>query len=315
MRLLFVSDLHGSDIVFEKSINAISKYNVDCLLLAGDLTSKDLRIILKRDNSKYVVNYRGNNETIDESELRFIKQRMGELGHYYYVCDEEEFSLLKKDESKIHELLINKSLDKLNNWLIQIKERIALTKNIVIITPGNDDIVQIDGLLNEYEVFGIQNNLENSLLLGANEIITVDFTNITPWNTYRELPEDKLEDLIKTKIKSLNNPSKSIFNFHCPPFNTKIDLAPELDKNLKRIATPWGQSTIHVGSKAVRKQIEFVQPLISLHGHIHEAAGEDKIGLTTCINPGSEYWNGIMLGYIVDFASDGTLKDYHRIEA
>ena len=56
---------------------------------------------------------------------------------------------------------------------------------------------------------------------------------------------------------------------------------------------------IPVGSHAVRQIIEEYQPLLSLHGHIHESRGATTIGRTVCINPGSEYNSGRLLGVLV----------------
>jgi Icc-related predicted phosphoesterase len=57
---------------------------------------------------------------------------------------------------------------------------------------------------------------------------------------------------------------------------------------------------IHVGSKTVRQLIEKHKPLLGLHGHIHEARGFAKIGRTLCINPGSEYGEGILRGALLN---------------
>jgi len=65
----------------------------------------------------------------------------------------------------------------------------------------------------------------------------------------------------------------------------------------------------NVGSTAVRKAIETHQPLLGPHGHIHASKGMCRIGRTLCLNPGSEYVDGILRGVIVDV--DGSqVRDY-----
>ena len=64
----------------------------------------------------------------------------------------------------------------------------------------------------------------------------------------------------------------------------------------------------HVGSVSVRKVIEKYRPLLGLHGHIHESRGLVKLGNTLCINPGSEYLDGVLRGVIVDL--DDGVKSY-----
>jgi Icc-related predicted phosphoesterase len=58
------------------------------------------------------------------------------------------------------------------------------------------------------------------------------------------------------------------------------------------------------GSTAVREAIERYQPLLALHGHIHESKGSIKIGRTLCLNPGSSYGLGQLDGVIVELKGD-----------
>jgi Icc-related predicted phosphoesterase len=103
-----------------------------------------------------------------------------------------------------------------------------------------------------------------------------------------------------------------IFNFHVPPLDSTLDSCPKLDWNTDP-PTPivsGGQIVFAgAGSQAVRKAIEKYQPMLGLHGHIHEAQGIIKIGKTTCINPGSEYGEGILRGCLVTFA-DGVVEGF-----
>jgi Icc-related predicted phosphoesterase len=54
------------------------------------------------------------------------------------------------------------------------------------------------------------------------------------------------------------------------------------------------------GAMATRNVIERYQPLLGLHGHIHESRAAQKIGRTLCVNPGSEYSEGVLRGAIVE---------------
>ena len=67
--------------------------------------------------------------------------------------------------------------------------------------------------------------------------------------------------------------------------------------------------TNSAGSQAVRAWIEKIQPSLSLHGHIHESRGVQKIRKTTIINPGSEYSEGILKGVVI-MLEKGKVKDY-----
>ncbi|MGN6377878.1 MAG: metallophosphoesterase family protein, partial [Gaiellales bacterium] len=83
-----------------------------------------------------------------------------------------------------------------------------------------------------------------------------------------------------------------------PPYGSGLDDAPGLHEDL----TPkhGGHAPEPVGSTAVRQAIEEFRPGLTLHGHIHEARGHTRIGDTLCINPGSAYEQGDLLGALVD---------------
>jgi hypothetical protein len=132
-------------------------------------------------------------------------------------------------------------------------------------------------------------------------MMSCGYGNMTPWKCPRDLEEDTLLQRIESIASQVKNPSRAIFNLHVPPYDSGLDIAPQLDEDLRPVVTPGiGIMTIPVGSKAVRTLIEKYQPMLGLHGHIHESRGSAKIGRTLCINPGSEYGEGILHGVIID---------------
>ena len=120
--------------------------------------------------------------------------------------------------------------------------------------------------------------------------------------------------MIEAMATGLRDSKNSIFNLHCPPYDSTLDQAPQLDETLRPTVTMGDLLKIPVGSTAVRAAIERYQPLVGLHGHIHESPGHIKIGRTMCVNPGSEYQSGILRGYIIDLEKD-KLKQCLRVEA
>lgn len=314
MRILFVSDLHGAGTILKKSLQAVENYGVSVLILAGDLTAKDIRPIIGRKDGRFKVNYRDKNEVVAVSEIKKIEEEYSAAGHYFFHCSENEFESLKENPDEIFKIMDQKILERLEEWAETIVKQIDLTRTTVFITPGNDDILEIDDLLNRYEDRGIHSNLSHPYIFPSNEMITLDYSSKTPWDTPREATEKELAKMIKKKIRQLKDPGKAIFNFHCPPVDTRLDLAPELDKNLKPVIVPGVDTTVHVGSRSVRKSIEDYRPVLALHGHVHESPGVEHIGNTVCLNPGSEYWNGILQGYIIDIDSTGNVSKYFRVE-
>jgi uncharacterized protein len=100
-------------------------------------------------------------------------------------------------------------------------------------------------------------------------------------------------------VARLENVGSAIFNLHPPPFGTKLDVAPKLTSDLEVVTSAGATVMDHVGSRAVLEAVQKHQPLLSLHGHIHEAAGQVSIGRTMAINPGSEYGEGVLKGALV----------------
>ena len=137
------------------------------------------------------------------------------------------------------------------------------------------------------------------------QLASSGWANRTPWDTYREEDEPVLAQRIARVTDQLSAPpEKTIFSLHCPPYGTGLDDAPELTEEMD--LRNAGHSTIPAGSTAVREAIEELQPALSLHGHIHEARGSTRLGRTLCINPGSSYEQGQLLGAVVDL--DGKKK-------
>jgi uncharacterized protein len=60
-----------------------------------------------------------------------------------------------------------------------------------------------------------------------------------------------------------------------------------------------GRAMQPVGSTSARTAIERVQPLLGLHGHIHESRGAVRIGRTLALNPGSNCEEGVLQGALV----------------
>ena len=86
-----------------------------------------------------------------------------------------------------------------------------------------------------------------------------------------------------------------------------------LDENFTPIVKMGSPVITGVGSSAVYEALERYQPILSLHGHIHESRGEAKIGKTLALNPGSEYSEGILRGAIVTLSSKKGVKGYQFV--
>jgi Icc-related predicted phosphoesterase len=140
-------------------------------------------------------------------------------------------------------------------------------------------------------------------------MISTGWANRTPWKTDREMDEDDLEKKLEEMATQVPDFESCVFNMHCPAHGSGLDEAAELDEQMRPKYA--GHVLANVGSTAVRSMIERHQPPLALFGHIHEGRGIARIGKTLCINPGSSYEQGILLGARIDF--DGSKVVSHTL--
>ena len=187
-------------------------------------------------------------------------------------------------------------------------ERLAGTKIRAFVCPGNDDALAIDEILRGSERLELAEGRVIDLDEGF-QLLSTGWSNRTPWNTDREEMEAPMALRLSAMIDQASAPpERLIFNFHCPPQGTALDEAPQLTEDLGVVG--GGHVLAHVGSTAVREAIETAQPILSLHGHIHEARGTARLGRTLSINPGSAYETGDLQGAVIELEGQGAIKRY-----
>ncbi len=303
VRIFFVTDLHGSELCFRKFISAISIYKADAAIALGDLAGKMVVPVMNNGDGTYDVCFLGQTVHLNnESELQKQMEKIDAIGFYPYMTDRKEAEELqnKPDEvTTIFHRLIN---ERVKHWTDLADEKLKGTKAKVYIAPGNDDPFEMDPILESSKVM-ISAAMKNLDVLGY-EMITLAHTSPTPWDTPREWPEEEMGRNIDKLASTIKNMDRAIFNFHDPPHGTMLDYAPKLKDNRQSAG-----EVEHVGSKAVLESIKKYQPFLGLHGHIHESRAAQKIGRTFCINPGSEYGEGILRGVILTL-SDTKMKSY-----
>jgi len=308
-RLFFVTDIHGSDRLFMKFVNAGKVYKANVLVLGGDVTGKTVTPIFDEGGSwkaQYVGTWR---EARTENELSDLERKLRELGSYPYRTTESEWERLRQNEASIENVFLQVMAASVRRWVQIAEERLRPIEVRIIMNIGNDDLGAVGDIIAESD-YVIYPNERVISIDDKHEMASVGFSNMTPWNCPGDLSEEELLSKLEKTTSGLTNPGNSLFNFHCPPYGTQIDLAPKLDKDLRPILTPGGEPEMdHAGSTSVRQVIEKCQPLVGLHGHIHEARGFSKIGRTPCFNPGSEYATGVLRGLIVNL-SDKKLDNY-----
>jgi hypothetical protein len=298
-RLFFATDVHGSERCFRKFINAGKHYGVSVLILGGDITGKLIVPLVEQADKTYRCGFGGAELTIASSDLENKLKTIRDSGYYPYICSKSQHDELAASPQLVEKLFSQLMVEGIARWVELAEERLRGTNIRCYISPGNDDSFAIDQILNSSKY--VINPEEKVVLIDSeHEMITLGYANHTPWGSPREVDEDVLEQKITKMAQDLSDPSKAIFNLHVPPIETPIDKAPKLDKDLKPQVVGGETVMISAGSVAVRKAIEKYQPLVGLHGHIHESKGVVKIGKTVCLNPGSEYGEGVLRGIVCD---------------
>ena len=308
-RVYFVTDVHGSEKCFRKFVNAAKFYEAQVLVLGGDITGKMVIPIIDQDDGSYHCRFLGNELVLkSKEELDGTITNIRDAGFYPHMSNPQEVAELTADKPKIDALFEKLMVESIDRWVRLADERLSGTNVKCFISPGNDDILAIDSHLTNT---GVVVNPEAKVVQvdDSHEMITLGYTNHTPWNSPREVDESRLELMLEEMCGKVRNMENCIFNIHCPPIQTIIDQAPGLDSTLKPIVKGGQIQMTDAGSSATRKVIEKYQPLAGLHGHIHESRGVVKIGRTSCFNPGSEYTEGILRGLVIDI-EDNKIKNY-----
>ncbi len=303
-RILFVTDLHGSDIVFKKMLSLGKSLKVDLIIMGGDIAGK-LLIPIVESSGEYKLNYNGQIITLkSQKDLENWKIKISNEGNYSKIVSYEEFQKLKDDESLKNQYFQLAAEERVKEWINLADNYLKDTGIKILISGGNDDTQNlIDTIKNSETIVNVDQKVYNEY--EPFNIVNIGFSNPTPFLTPREVSEEDLEKMIENLLSGLNiNQEHLIFNIHVPPYNTSLDLAPKLivkENGSLSIELKGGEpEMVHVGSRAVRKMIEKYQPSLSLHGHIHEARAVEKIGKTICINPGSSYTEGTLNSALIN---------------
>jgi uncharacterized protein len=307
VRLFFATDIHGSEQCFRKWLNAPAAYQTNVLVLGGDIVGKTLVPIVSRNGGWEAELFGSLQRAADESELESLRKSLRRVGYYDVLVSAEEKSMMDTDERTRERVFLDAIEDTTRRWMALAEERLA-EGDVCYVMLGNDDPPVIADVMrgSPVAVFAEDEVVE---LPGGHEMISFGYSTPTPWDTPREMSEEEIETRLAELIGSLRTPERAIFNFHCPPKGSQLDLAPRLDETLKPVTGPGGAvETIPVGSSAVRAAIERHQPLLGLHGHVHECSAGVRLGRTLCINPGSDYGIGNLRGAIVELQGDDDVR-------
>ncbi len=295
MKMFFATDIHGSEICWKKFLNAAAFYKADLVVLGGDVTGKVMVPIVAYPGY-WEVTIRGERRRLEtREELLEAERQLRDRGSYPAIVTQDELDSLSTEDA-VTERFNAEMTRALDRWLDMADGKLRGGAIPCVLNGGNDDIFEIDPIL---EAAPCVTFAEGKVLdLDGFTMVSMGWTNPTPWNTHREAPEDELAARIDAIAGLVPDPSRTIFNFHAPPYGTGLDEAPALDESMRPVH--GGAVLKPVGSTAVRDAIKRYQPPLSVHGHIHESRGVARIGRTLTVNPGSSYGDGVLQAALID---------------
>ena len=289
LKIFYVTDIHGSEICWRKFLNAGPFYGADVVIVGGDITGKAMVPIVRRDGRWETTMFEQHVVLETEEEVRGVETKIMNRGYYPVRVSDEEYMHLREDEGAVDARFKQVMLEGTERWIAMADDKLAGKVTRVIVCPANDDMFEIDPVLKSGHV--VEMGGADPMELEGFEMVSYGWTNPTPWNTFRELPEEELGRRLEKILEKVSDPGKTIFNFHAPPFGSGLDE----DMNIKA----GGRALRPVGSTSVKAAIERIQPVLSLHGHIHEAKGAKRMGSTLVLNPGSTYEEGVLQAAVV----------------
>ncbi len=314
VRLVFAADIHGSERCFRKFLNAARLYKASALVFGGDLAGKILQPIVVAGAGRYTSELYGERIEVEGSDgLDALRDRIRNAGRYDVIVSADEKRALDASPDLVHAAFLRAATESATRWLELADERLRGLGIYAYIMLGNDDFPELKEVLGTSErVIDPEERIVE--LPGGWQLASLGYSNPTPWNTARELPDHELGARIEAMVDRIDDPRALVLNVHAPPLATPIDKAARLDADLRPVMRAGQAEIISVGSSSVRAIIERSQPVLGLHGHIHESPGMAKLGRTIALNPGSEYADGVLRAAVVTLERGKGVRSWQLIQ-
>ena len=314
-RFLLVADLHGSEVVMNKTLNSAKFYGVKDLVVAGDITGKVLVPILERPDGTLACELHGIDREFSRAELPAVQKEIRNAGFYFTQVSPAEYAELAADKSKQRAVFLREMLADLTRFYAKAEEKLKALGTRVYLLAGNDDYPEVAEFIRTTPSPVIVPYDEHVVeFRDGYQIAGYGYSNPTPWLTPREIPDDQLLEGLRRVVRTAD-PSRTLVVAHAPPRDTIIDKAPQLTPDLRPVMTAGQLVMTSVGSAAVRTVLEEFRPIVGLHGHIHESSGRDFVGRSgsgdriPVFNPGSEYNAGVLRGVLISLEK-GKIREY-----
>jgi Icc-related predicted phosphoesterase len=300
--LYYASDIHGSEVLWRKFLNAAAGYRAQVLVMGGDVTGKVVVPLVEGPDGVRFELFGEAHELTDPAEIEEAENRIRANGMYptrMRAEDVRDVAGMTEDEKEAwFASVMRRTFD---GWLALADERLDASVRCFVM-PGNDDPEGVDDAIEH--AARVEECDGRIVEFGGHTMISLGYANRTPFDSPRELDEDELYRRVASLADQVDDLSHCVFNLHVPPHDSSLDTAPALTDDLEVVMSGSAPKLVPVGSTAVRELIERYQPLLSLHGHVHESPGATRIGRTLSVNPGSDYHTGRINGCLFRLRGD-----------
>jgi Icc-related predicted phosphoesterase len=300
VRIYFCSDIHASRKCWKKFLNSWRFYQADHIVVGGDITGKFVVPIVEAGGGRYTATFMGIERRVDTpQQLEALRTRIADAGQYDFVTTPDELATYEGDQRRIDALFKRLVIERVEAWMAEADQKLRGTGVRCFVSGANDDFFEVDDVIARSAVVEDPNGRVIELADGF-ELMGMGYGNPTPWACPRDIPESDLAERIDKVAEGVRNMERAVLSLHVPPLGSGLDIAPKLDDYLRPRVGGAGLEMVPVGSTATRDAIVKYQPMVGLHGHIHESKGVRKLAGVTIANPGSEYGEGVLDGLLVD---------------
>src|SRR6266498_2844146 len=233
-RIFYACDIHGSEPTYRKFLNAAKFYDVDALVFGGDLMGKLLIPIVRDTGNTWRARLQAQNHHITSPEqMAEFKEKLDTLGFYSFECDAEEYQWYEGHQDRIDDKFDELAKAKLVDWIELAERRLAGSDVRVYLCGGNDDTDAVLSALDDVSGDRVV-NCENQVVPIDDEHVmaTVGYSTPTPWDTPRERTDEEIGKVIEVLMAEIDDASRTVFNFHCPPLYSGLDTCMKLDASV-----------------------------------------------------------------------------------
>lgn len=269
MKMLYVTDMHGDKAKYEKILDVALSQHIKLIVNGGDMLPK----LGKRH----------------EEQPRFINEYLRDYFRHLQVNGISYLAMLGNDDLKAVDDVFGRICAEFDNV------HDITCKKVVI---EGYEFIGMDSILDH--PFGckdrvvMEKNYIHQRQLSTVALLSnsIEYDRIYNWIEYSTTKLPHMCEILNSLPKTIH-PDKTIYIMHMPPASLHLGQLYSQD--------------LDIGSQDIYDFLKENQPLLSLHGHIHESPDTKKgrwmnqILNTTCIQPGQrEFYDEEMIYAFID---------------